>query len=557
MTTAPKPGAICIGLTIEGDQLRLAAVGREGKSLRILSLASMHIPVAQHVHAAPEDETSSASNPFEKVEGETTEEADYSTVREFLANHYVHGASIAVSFGEPSIRTSLMHSEPKDTPQKIVKRILADIQHALNLELTRDMVSYVQVSPTSIIAAARLEVSPLLEIFSQPLGSNRRGARIDFVTSNDIALMNLVRAHFRFTDKEVVHVINVGKEETRLYVLEGQDLVFIAPTVQQGANDRDFVTMLNNRIELAAENAGYPKADAVVLCGHAEEIGLKEEILANNPSVVFHSLSRLRVSHGDDEAIQREVRHFSAPISVAWEKLQPKNPLFLRLNLIPSRIREEQKKLKLAWHGFVLLAVLFAATAGITFLTMKKQETIGTLSAALAYEQKQVREQQAIVTQINALESRSTAIIAATNTLDTLLQNSEKWSETLDTLATGVGGLRNLWINEIKPDPDGKLAVIGFSITRGSVPSLSHLIGDTHMREISVQEIGKKKVFRYDVALAVADLYPYSGSRATVWHDSVNVTLGDVSTRFSAEKEAAAKAKQKAAAKTDKKKGKK
>jgi Tfp pilus assembly protein PilN len=534
MTTASKPDAICIGLTVEGDTLRLAALGREGKSLRILSLASMNVPVAQHVHVAADDDTASSTNPFEKTEVDTGEEVDYSSVREFLANHYISGASMAVGLGEPYIRTFLTPAEAKEPPVKTVKRILAEVQHSLNLELTRDQVSYVRDGANELLVAARIETSPLIELFAQPLGTRRRGARLEFVTSNDVALLNLVRSHFRFRPTDVVHVINVGSEETRLYILEGQELRFMAPTVQQGANDRDFITMLNNRIELAAENAGYPKADAVVLCGHAEEIGLKEEILASNPGAVFHSLARLRVSHGDDEAVARDMRFYAAPISVAWEKLEPKNEHFHRINLLPSRIREEQKKMKLAWHGLVLLAVLFAATAGLTFLGLQKQEQIASQSAALEFEKRQVTEQQAIVNQITALENRSAAIVTATNTLDTLLQNSERWSETLDTLATGTGALRNLWISELKPDNDGKISIVGFAVSRAAAPSLSHLIGDTHLREISVQEIGKRKVFRYDVALAVPDLYPASGSRSAVWHDSVAVTLGDVSSRFAA-----------------------
>jgi hypothetical protein len=546
MIQAPKSDAICMGISIEGDHLRLAAIGREGKSLRVLSLAECTIPVATFVPAAKGDTSDVSSNPFENADTTERNDVDFSAVREFLANHYLPGASLALSLGEPYIRTFLMPGAEKDNSAKIVKRILAEVQQSMNIESTKDRVAYNMIGKSGIIAAIRLESAPIIEACSMPFGSQRRSARIDFLTSNDIALINLVRVHFRFQEHEVVHVINVGRDDTRLYILQGYDLKFIAPTIQQGANDRDYVMMLNNRIELAAENAGFPKANAVVLCGYAEEIGLKDEILANSPSMVTHSLGRLRLSHGGDEAIQREMRHYPVPISIAWQKLEKENPHFYRMNLLPQRIREGQKKLKLAWHGFILLAIMFAAVAGLTVLGMKKQVELSRLTATVEYEKKQVREQQAIVDQINALESRSANIITATNTLDTLLLNSEKWSETLDTLALGVSNLQNIWIHEFKPEKDGNNptnaansnpannSVIGFSLTRGSVPALSHRIGQTNMREISVQKIGERKVFRYDVNLAVPDLYPYSGSIANVWHDSVGTALGPVNVRISA-----------------------
>jgi Tfp pilus assembly protein PilN len=532
MSRTPKPDQVCIGISIEGDILRLAAVGREGKTLRILDLASMPIPIIQKVLADKDD----SSNPFDRVELTDTDEVDYTSVKDFLTAHFIPGATLAVSLGDQNIRTFLMPCETKDSPAKIVKRILAEVQHLLNLELTKDQVAYELVGKTHLVASVRIESMLLLEILALPHGASRRGTRITSVTSNDVALVNLVRVHFRFRGDDIVHIIHVGKDETRLYIMRGYDLVFISPPVQQGANDREYVTMLNNRLELAAENAGYPKASAVVLSGFGEDIGLREEILENNPTVVFHTLSKMRLDHGSNEALAREMRHFPIAISIAWEKLQPKNPHFYRINLIPQRIREEQRKMKLAWHGILLLIVLFAATAGLTVLGLQKGEQIRTMSSQLAYERKQVKEQRAIVVQINDLESRSASLVQATNTLDTLLLNSEKYSETLDTLAIAAGGLRNMWINEIKPDADGNIAITGFSLTRPSVPTFSHLVGQTNMREISVQEIGKKKVYRFDVSLHVPDAYPYANSPAQAWHDTIKTTLGDVSTRFAAEK---------------------
>jgi Tfp pilus assembly protein PilN len=535
MTQAPKPDAICMGISVEGDHLRLAAVGREGKTLRVLSLADCPVPVAHFVPAAAKDDQSDTSqDPFEGGDTIDTTESDYSAVREFLQNHYIPGASLAVSLGEPYVRTFLMPAENKDNPARIVKRILTEVQQSMNMELSRDRISYHTIGKSGIVASIRLDSAPILEVCTMPFGSQRRGARIDFLTSNDIALINLVRVHFRVQDQEIVHVINVAKEETRLYILQGYDLKVIAPTIQQGANDRDYVMMLNNRIELAAEHAGYPKADAVVFCGYAEEIGLKDEILANNPTMVTHSLSRLRVSYGNDEAILKEMRHYSVPISIAWQKLQKDNKHFYRMNLLPTRIREEQKKLKLAWHGFILLVIGFVAVAGMTFLGMQKQEELSKLKTAVTYEQKQVREQQVIVDQINALEGRSASIITATNTLDTLLLNSEKWSETLDTLARGASGLQSIWIHEFKPDPTGTHSVIGFSGSRAAVPSLAQRIGQTNMKEITVQKIADRKVFRYDVNLTIGDQYPHSGSVSNVWHDSVGTALGAVDTRLGA-----------------------
>ena len=61
MSATPKLDQVCIGISIEGDLLRLAAVGRQGTTLRILDLASMPIPILQKV-MLEKDEPASASS---------------------------------------------------------------------------------------------------------------------------------------------------------------------------------------------------------------------------------------------------------------------------------------------------------------------------------------------------------------------------------------------------------------------------------------------------------------------------------------------------------------
>jgi hypothetical protein len=308
--------------------------------------------------------------------------------------------------------------------------------------------------------------------------------------------------------------------------MKGADLVFIAPPIQQGAN-REYVAMLNNRIELAAELAGYPKADKVVLAGSAEQIGLRDEILANNPYVVFHSLSKLRVTHARGDQFD-DMHDFVLPISVAWQKLQPKQQQFYDINLVPSRIKQEQNTLQIAWHGFLLLLLIIVSAVGLGYLGLERQTEISDASQKLQFERAEIERQRAIVEQINMYENRSTDIVAAVTTLDTLMIGQELWSETLDSLALAASAISTIWVSELKPDPEGGSMVIGFSRTRQSIPAFSHAIGETKMREVLVERISDNKVYRYDMGLQLPEAYPYSGSRATRWHDTVKTYIPGV-----------------------------
>jgi hypothetical protein len=536
MSTPVRPQQICIGLSIEGAMLRLAVLGRTGLKLNVMDLASMPLPVKQFSASLDEEgeaKAASKDNPFDDVgaaESETSSEEniDFSSIREFIATHYQPRAAIALGFEVPYVRTLLLPVEKKDTPSKIRTKVVDEVQKSLNVELDKRALAFTKAGEKQVLAIARAEDSPLIDICSAPQGTERRPTRISTVTSNEVALINMVRVHFRAEKEEIVHVIHVDDDVTHFFVLRGHDIDYIAPAIQQGAHDAHLVSTLYNRIELTAESAGYMNPDKVVLSGKAEEIGLKEEILENNPEVVFHSLKRLRIGNSDDKDILKDMNNYLIPISLAWQELQPKNQHFYRLDVLPGKIRDGQKRFKLAWHGVLLLLLLFVAVTVLTVLGLRKQAEISSLNSALEFDKQQMEEQQIIVDQIDMLEQRSTAIRTATTTLDTLLLNTELWTETLDTLSVGAAAMRDTWVSEMKLDKDGNITVIGYAVQRTSIPDFTQSIGTTVLREVTVQEIGEHKVFRYEIMLRPDSLYPYSGSRASLWHDSVRTALGEV-----------------------------
>ncbi len=511
----------CIGISIEGDLLRLAVVTRMGTKILVKELASQAVSVSERVKAGSSDDEEG----FDFLDMSSDEEADDHEIIDFLQAHYVKRAPLAISYGEPVTQTFLVNINKKDNPTKILKKILADVQQSHNVELSSDMADYARATSSSAVAAARLEALPFLESFMMPRGGERRATQIGFITTNDIALINLVRVHFRFKDGEITHVIHVGKDETRLYIMRGTELLHIAPSIMQGSRDRNIVSLLINRIELAADNAGYPNPDHIVLSGDAEQIGLKSALRSFNDTVIFHTLSRLRVRHGDDERMD-DLHEYILPISVAWQQLQPKNPHFYRINLMPKRVKDELNKAKIAWHGLLLVLVLFIATTFLTIKGLQQQAELASEQASLAFEQQQIELQQEVVQRIQALEERSQQVRNATTTLDTLLVGAEIWSETLDTLITGVGALRSMWVSEIKPIENG-IKVAGYSLNRPNIPALTKLIGDAKIQEVATQVIGEKsKVFRFDMNLEIPPSPPYGTSAAARWHNRVSTRSG-------------------------------
>lgn len=519
MSLLLKP-RICIGLAVEGESLKLATLVRDGKRFRVSAMASTPIQTQKFANTSDQEDDSSSGTNIGFDNDQAEEEINYQAIRDFLSGYLRRHIPLAAAYGEPTIRAIILSKGAKDKQAKTTKAILAEIQQIHNIELAKDMMDWSPINDRSVLAAARLEVAPLLDIYANPTGTDKRPTQIAFVTSNDIALVNMVRVHFRFKAEEVTHVIHVSHDETKVYVMRGNDILHVAPVIMQGSRDRDIASLLLTRIELATDSAGFPTPNHIVLSGHAERIGLREALNEFHPDAIVHSLTKLRiVTPGDEDA---DIADFILPISIAWQALDTQNEHFYRINVLPMRLRADQNKFKLRWHGMLLLLALFGITTGLTLKGLEQHASIAEMKSALNFEKQQIREQQEIVARIDALEARSVDVLKATTTLDTLLNNSDKWSVTLDTLANGVAALKTLWISEMKPNEKG-VNVQGYSLNRGNVPSYATVIGNGRINEISVQTIGKQKVLRYSIDLDVPSRAPAANSPAGAWHRTLSI----------------------------------
>ena len=466
----------CTGISVEDDLIRIAVVGIDGDVISVVHVAQIPIPKIQPAMESQAEEEEE-ENQFAAVEAPGIEAVRTEAVRNFMDGHVVGKTTLCVGLGEPFVRLILLPKLAKAGRKDVLKKIAAETDQTQALKFLRNAIDYRFIGKDRMLAVVRLETSPLLDVFALPKGIRKQPTRMEFVTSNELALINLVRVHFRFTPAEIVHVIHVERDKTRLMIMQGGELKAIVPSIQQGSDNTFNATILHDRIELAAEGAGYKKANSVVLSGAAEDVGLRKEILENNPDIVFHSLNRLRISYDESIAETERMADYTIPISLAWQKLQPDNPRFYRLNVLPHNIRERQRKFKLAWHGILLLLALFAVTTFLTVRILENGRKLGEVTQKLQAEQKQVASQKVIVDSIYMVEGQSTSIINSTNLLDTLLYDVEQWSQIIDTLATGTGSPQSSWISELKPDKAGGIQIVGFALERPTIPAFFGVCG--------------------------------------------------------------------------------
>ena len=179
------------------------------------------------------------------------------------------------------------------------------------------------------------------------------------------------------------------------------------------------------------------------------------------------------------------------------------HPKIYSINLLPDIVREGQRVFKLAWHGVVLLALLFASALFFTYSTVQKNKSIEDTRELLERKRSQLAENETLQNSINGLQEQIGRFQASLALYDTLVPGSERWSNLFTELSHGVEDLNSIWLTDFSVVSGGPMTMNGFTVYRTRIPRLSTLFENSILKEVSVQAVREQTVYRYKIEIHV------------------------------------------------------
>jgi hypothetical protein len=193
------------------------------------------------------------------------------------------------------------------------------------------------------------------------------------------------------------------------------------------------------------------------------------------------------------------ISEFAVPIGAAWKVLEPESPRVYNVNVLPAEVREGQRMFKLAWHGYVLMALLFFSTLFFTTQVTQKSKEIRDLADVLTLKESQKAENLTLSNSISALEEQLARYKTSLALYDSLVPGAERWSKVLTQLSHGVEDLNSIWLTDFSGAQDGSVGMNGYAVYRTRIPRLSTLFDNSLLKEVNVQAIREQTVYKYKI----------------------------------------------------------
>jgi len=509
MASMKGPKKDVLALFVDGLDVKLAHLSVKGKYVTVQELRSGTLVTKLEERKSAEvgalafaeggDVFSLPVTTAAEVGGQSQGEDNNAVLLGLLAPYPSSKYSLTYSITEPSLYYHLLESDFGLKGGKLKDRILEELRSIRAFQPSHDAVDSIATDENNLLCVVRedgLSLINLIENIKSFIGG--RLPRMPVIDSADISLMNMVRLNYDLHPQDVSVIVYVGVEFTRLIFMRGHQFYQFAPILGEGYDSPNLANTIYSRLLLEQDNLGIPRISRIILAGESKRINLSEFL---TQQLADQEVDYLLAPQLDSSALppeqQETISEFAVPIGAAWRVLEPDNPKVYAINLLPSLVHEGQRTLKLAWHGFSLLAILFVSTLFFSMSITEKLAQIEERGQVLRLKQTQIAENEALQNSILDLEQQLGRFKTSLALYDSIVPGSERWSKVLTQLSHGVEDLNSIWLTDIVSDEKGVVSLNGYTVYRTRIPRLSTLFDNSLLKEVTVQEIREVPTYRY------------------------------------------------------------
>ena len=493
------------GIFEDGHTIKLAHVIRETEQfyLNALNLIELEHPLYREAEAIvisePDTENWENGIPEEEVTIAEFDAVGASLMQmqpqdNLLSSHQLTKGVIALNINDENIHRST-EIIGKSTS---IKRYARENLLLSNYRAGRWQSSYARIDQRKVLWLHQ-GTNMLLEMLRDYQRKSRIKLYYQLADANDIALTDYFKQLVSGIEKRML-LVYLGEDYRKAFVFENGYWVDVLPL--QITQKEPRIEVISSKLSLALDSSGHEYPEAIVICGDLvsqEGLNYLREHFENTEfsflGYPYFVVDGSKPEMSDPAYLSR----FALPIALAFKALHPEDVFFTPSNFLPSSIIEGQKVFKVAWHGFLVLALVFLCTLFFTFHILQGNKGLTDakkndreLAQSLAKLRVEAKEIQEIRSQ---LELHQKGIEA----MRTVLENKNPWSFLLDSIDRSFAANPISWLTNLRTEKD-KLILSGATTKQANVIQFAKLLPNSQIMKVSASKIAAYPIWVFEIA---------------------------------------------------------
>ena len=353
---------------------------------------------------------------------------------------------------------------------------------------------------------------PIVDILENLNTYFKGNLQLTLMDSNDVALINLARISYDFSNpNEITTIIEIETEFSRIIFMKGEDLLMVPPIINEGFNP-DIINIVYRKIIYELDNSNIPDVSNILLAGRASSMTAKSFFEQKFPKArVGFIMSQPLAENLSTQFSREDLSNYAIPISLAWKTVEKKSDNFIPTNLLPTQIIDRQKMLSLNLAGYILLILLGITAFALTWKIAVKKLDVADLRRQNNSLQEQIYNSESTVNRVHQIEDEIDKLTQRVVLSDSLSLGSDRLINFLENLNRCVSKIRSLWIEEVSNTKTGVL-IKGMSLKRGDVPRISEELGGTKIKKLTRTGSKSRRVYYFEMEIDWSTQPPQPGT---------------------------------------------
>jgi len=380
------------------------------------------------------------------------------------------------------------------------RKINAELSEKLHGNVPKDQYDYVESEKDKLLAFGYMGDVPLIQLYDSIHDRLEKKHKFQLVCPNEIAVLNLVFYNYAPKEDEVIVIVDITQKESRILVTKGGKFIHMASIIREGASSRTVLNTIKGKLLYEQDIGKIQDFGLMVLTGKAKQLDAVEFFQDNlgieNVEYVKLNSEKFIVSPEDAASVQ----NFTGALGLAISALKSDDKSLYHLSLLPDYVQKRQQVFKIAWHGILILILIFFLPMALNWLNTHKRLQKENYEREIEFLQKSIDELGWVGPLVDSLSFELGGLQREVGKLDSLARGTRRATVIINKIYEAARDINGLWFTDLNVQSSG-IELTGYSVFRNRVPRFIQRFPQARIESIAPTEIREKTVYQFKIVI--------------------------------------------------------
>jgi len=338
----------------------------------------------------------------------------------------------------------------------------------------------------------------LLDILTEYRQKMKAPMFFQLADANDIALTDFFRLNLDKESQRII-IVYIGNEYRRIFVFENGNWVdtFSLQITQRIPKPE----IIYSKLSLVLDEAQLGDVQKIAFCGEFATVEVVDYVQSQYEDVAVEFFQFRQVTIYEEKSAiwdYRFLAQYVLPIALAYKAMFFDNKCFTPSNFLPLSIIEGQKVFKIAWHGFIVLGVLFILTSLGTYRILVANLDLIQSNRILKQRGEELLQKKEAAKEIEQINNEIATQQQGLVIIRSLLEGKNPWTELLSRLMTEMNARPMTWLTNLRNEGNG-IFISGVTSRQDNVVSLSNILPMSRINKVTHHEIRNRDFWAFEI----------------------------------------------------------